>query len=65
MPRRILQTNGSLGATIKSPLGWDVKKMFADGHLPGVRRATCTVRRTEEVPGFAEFAARILGQGAA
>ena len=55
MPRRILQTNGSLGATIKSPLGWDVKKMFADGHLPGVRRATCTVRRTEEIPGFADF----------
>ena len=54
-PRSCMFTNGRLGATLRSPLGWDVKKMLAAGFLPGARRSECKVPRTEKAPDFADF----------
>ena len=53
--RACMLTNGRLAATLKSPLGWDVKKMLAAGFLPGAKRAECRVPRVEAAPDFADF----------
>ncbi|MGN0834164.1 MAG: DUF4838 domain-containing protein [Kiritimatiellia bacterium] len=55
-PRSYLAVNGRMGATIGSPLGWDVASMREQGVLPGAGRKTAPVLRAAEPPGD-DFAA--------
>lgn len=53
--RRLMATNGRLGATIHTPLEWNVRPMLEKGFLPGATVRRAKVPRVDVVPDFADF----------
>ena len=53
--RKMMMTNGSLGATVTTPFGWDVESMLKKGILPGSRTKSMEVVRTDARPTLDEF----------
>jgi len=52
-----VKVNGSLGAVLSSPFGWDVKNLLENGILPGATRKEMTVGRAKAKPTLADFKA--------
>lgn len=55
--RERVKANGYLGAVLSAPFGWDVKRLMANGILPGATRKEMTVRRARAKPTLADFKA--------
>ena len=55
--KRMMMTNGRLGATLSTPYGWDVASMLKKGILPGSARKSLEAVRAAARPTMAEFKA--------
>ena len=52
-----VKVNGSLGAVLSAPFGWDVKYLMENNILPGAVRKEMTIARAKANPTLADFKA--------
>ena len=56
-PRSVLETNGRLLATMRTPLCWDAKALLERGVLPGAQNEKTVVRLVKAEPSAGDFEA--------